>query len=578
MKVSSSPTPRPTAASVGAVRFFSSAACFFLLVLSLCAEADAVGTVYTGTPGRAYIDACDLEIPTDLSGGYGNVTALMMPSLRSKIRSMLAGKTLRVAAMYHKKHTQVSGMDDPGYKSPWPDQWLCAPWLEGNACDGRLFGREYDILQTIGDRGNFQLEWSVRRDIDGAFGETYTALAVNFTTDDRYDFDISGNWWTDTMERRKLGLVVGHHHLDASRVLVTRRAAKSYRVKLDLLLSPFSNDVWLLFLLCMLGHSVGMTLLERTHLLSGSRAKSPSLPTTTTVEADQYAGEAPDTSARDREEKPSRSVAVRAFVEAISYELWMSFERFNGGDHHSCPKTNGGRLLMSIWGLFTLVFVSLYTAALAAVIIASDKGTGTVIRSTEDVRDNGGRVLIPEGDPVLAGILNAHPYLKVTEVSTAERRAGETSVTELLDKNNAVAYIMSMGDARRSVLEKKNCDVTIASTVAVKGGGFITSIEKCKDRLHVILDALLMEVENDGTLQNIERKYAISDQCEGSGATAGRSPDATLNLRHTVGLFVLTGGAMACAFALSKMMRIDAGDAATKVVTSFRIQSSSSQK
>ena len=317
---------------------------------------DAAGTLYTGTPGREYIDACELKLPSELSGGYGNVTAHMMSSFRSRLRSMLEGKTLRVAAIYHKKHTEITGVNDPGYKSPWPNQWLCAPWLEDNACDGRLFGREYDILSAMGDRGDFQLEWSIRRDIDGSFGETYTALAVNFTTDDRFDFDISGNWWSDTEERRKLGLVVGHHHLDASPVLVTRRAKKSNQVKLDLLVSPFSTTVWMLFLVCMVVHATMMTLVERNHVLNPTHRTPSAVDKDYLEESDEMSPASPrlkaideDKVARHRQKQQSRGVMMRGFLEAMAYELWMSFERFNGGDHHSFPKTRGGRIMMSIW-------------------------------------------------------------------------------------------------------------------------------------------------------------------------------------------------------------------------------------
>ena len=171
-------------------------------------------------------------------------------------------------------------------------------------------------------------------------------------------------------------------------------------------------------------------------------------------------------------------------------------------------------------------------------------------------------------------IVNRYPYLRYKEVSTAERRAADTSISDLLDSRNAVAYIMPMGDARKSVLRSDNCDVAIAATVIVTGGGFISSVEKCKDRLHVVLDALIMEIENDGTLQNIERKYSHNDQCEdGAGSDSGDSSDEgmTLNLRHTSGLFILTGVAMTCTFFMSKTI-FDAGEAATKVASSFRIR------
>ena len=106
---------------------------------------------------------------------------------------------------------------------------------------GRAEGRDYLLFQEMAKRGGFNVEWALTRDVSKTVPESYTAMAVNFTTDDR--FDLSTNWWTDTSDRRKLGLVIGHHHTDASRVLITARNSKKKSLDLDLLVRPFGPCV-----------------------------------------------------------------------------------------------------------------------------------------------------------------------------------------------------------------------------------------------------------------------------------------------------------------------------------------------
>jgi len=118
-----------------------------------------------------------------------------------------------------------------------------------------------DVVTAIAARGNFHVEWAVSRDLSATFSEKYAPLAVNFTADVR--FDISGNWWTDTEERRKLGMVVGHHHTDASRVLVTRVGVVETSLDLDLLIRPYTTPVWLSFWATLVLYSAFMLTTER---------------------------------------------------------------------------------------------------------------------------------------------------------------------------------------------------------------------------------------------------------------------------------------------------------------------------
>jgi hypothetical protein len=223
------------------------------------------------------VDPCALDIPTELiRGGYNNVSALYMPlDPTSRVRTMLAGKTVRFVAHFdagrveHSTYTDVDGCVD----CPWPDIFICAPHLPNRQCasEGGVIGRDVDVVTAIAARGNFHVEWAVSRDLSATFSEKYAPLAVNFTADVR--FDISGNWWTDTEERRKLGMVVGHHHTDASRVLVTRVGVVETSLDLDLLIRPYTTPVWLSFWATLVLYRYVLGLSQIPRLCSHTRLK-----------------------------------------------------------------------------------------------------------------------------------------------------------------------------------------------------------------------------------------------------------------------------------------------------------------
>ena len=115
-------------------------------------------------------------------------------------------------------------------------------------------------MEAIANRGGFKVEWALTRGLSPTYNERFTPMAVNFTTDSR--FDLTANWWTDTEERRKLGLVVGHHHTDASRVLMVKRSGEDEEIDYTLMIRPFSPSVWYALCSVLILHSVLMLFTE----------------------------------------------------------------------------------------------------------------------------------------------------------------------------------------------------------------------------------------------------------------------------------------------------------------------------
>ena len=471
----------------------------------------ALAAVSPSSATPQYVDWCALDLP-ELVGGYANISRTLSPleNANSRMRNLLAGKTIRAVAhldrgrVEHSTFESVDGCAD----CPYPDVFYCAPHIPGRGCheEGGLRGRDYEVMSAVAQRGGFEVEWALTRDISAAYLETYTAMAVNFTTDDR--FDVTANWWTDTEERRKLGLVIGHHHTDASRVLVTRRHEPDSGLDLDLLLRPFAPIVWIMFITCMSAYAVMMLFIDRPWWSDA---------------------------------KLGRNVPFR-FINGFSYELWLSFERFNGGDHHSDPRTNSGRLLTSVYGLFTILFVSLYTAKLAAIIVVDDAQGAGLIQSLEDIRDRGGKVLMFSGEPMKNRMISRHPYLRPVEAGNlGEMRTAK--LTDLMTEHGAHAIILPSSVARAAVLQPNNCDAIVTNNIQISGGGFMSSVRNCAENAHVVLDGLLFEIENDGTLDAIERRYENADQCSASGAES-KVDNSALTMDQMLGLFAFVGGAM----------------------------------
>ena len=117
-------------------------------------------------------------------------------------------------------------------------------------------------------------------------------------------------------------------------------------------------------------------------------------------------------------------------------------------------------------------------------------------------------ILVPEG--TITSALTVYSYtLRETDTFFF---IGQ--ISHLFDQYDAEAIILPIATAQTAVLNANNCDVKITAPVQVSGGGFIASISGCRANLHVVLDGLLMEIENDGTVDMIASKYENVDACD----------------------------------------------------------------
>ena len=94
-----------------------------------------------------------------------------------------------------------------------------------------------------------------------------------------------------------------------------------------------------------------------------------------------------------------------------------------------------------------------------------------------------------------------------------------------------------------------NCDVLITNNVQISGGGFMASLRGCTHKINLVLDGLLMEIENDGTLDAIERKFQNTDTCISGPNEDASNDDSSLTMYQMFASFAVIAGGMIFVFA-----------------------------
>lgn len=140
-------------------------------------------------------------------------------------------------------------------------------------------------------------------------------------------------------------------------------------------------------------------------------------------------------------------------------------------------------------------------------------------------------------------MISAHPYLKITEAASLDELK-TAKLSALMNAHNAHAVILPNVIARNAVRNHNNCDMLITNNVQISGGGFMASLRECTHKINLILDALLMEIENDGTLDVIERKFLNTDTCISGPNEGASNDDSSLRMEQMFALYAVIAGGM----------------------------------
>jgi hypothetical protein len=329
-------------------------------------------------------------------------------------------------------------------------------------------------------------------------------MALNFTR----DFDVSGQWWSDTARRRSIGISCGYYHTDITRILtVSKQAGSSGKIDFFSFLAPLSWQVWLTLISFLLGYALLYLFFERPHF---------NLPT---------------------------------FKASAARSLFLSFECLTGG-FVAEPVTKTGMVLQSVFSFCTLGFSSLYTAALTSILI-EEAVSAMAINTLDDLQQAGGRAIMFTGDPLKPRILAQNPWLIATDVARSEILATK-KIDDLLGKYGSQAVILSSADAGTLVQQATYCDASANGIVLAAGGGFITNYADCHSDITHVFDTILLGMEADGVLDEILNKYS-KDTCD---ATASATKiDYTIALDKTAGIFIVLSCVVTLLFSTSFVRR-----------------------
>jgi hypothetical protein len=177
--------------------------------------------------GATRLDACALNLLDGVN--------ISSSETSEDLVSRLDGLTLTVAAIWDPGYVSIEGEAAPTRTRDYPDVYC-------TDCGSQLSGYNFDVFEKMASLGNFKTNWTIFGDVDSSRGETYEQMALNFTR----DFDVSGQWWSDTARRRSIGISCGYYHTDITRILtVSKQAGSGGKIDYFSFLAPLSWQVWL---------------------------------------------------------------------------------------------------------------------------------------------------------------------------------------------------------------------------------------------------------------------------------------------------------------------------------------------
>ena len=468
---------------------------FFFVFFFVCDTMKEVRGEEETTTTSNRINACGMNLLENVND-----------TVNANFNTRLEGLTLTVAAIWDPGYVSIEGEAAPTRTRDYPDVYC-------TDCGSQLSGYNFDVFEKMASLGNFKTNWTIFGDVDSSRGETYEQMALNFTR----DFDVSGQWWSDTARRRSIGVSCGYYHTDVTRMLTVLETTGSDTFSLLMLFAPFQSYIWLVLFAAFLLVSTALVYIEHDFHTDSKRVN---------------------------------------FKDELCRSLWNTWCRFAcGGDAHD-PRTHLGQLVQGSYGFLRLIVVALYGASLTSILI-EDANTSGTIKTMSELRAAGGKAIMFEGDPLKSRILAQNPWLIPEDVSRGEI-LNTTDFRALLDKYGSEAVILSAPDALTVAQNSDLCDVIVSGVAISAGGGFITSYDDCLSDLNFVFDSLLMTMESDGTLDYITASYA-NKKCTSVIKTESPKSKYQVGLFRISGIFVLGSAVLVGVSVLSKLHQVADG-------------------
>ncbi|CAB9498091.1 receptor ionotropic, delta [Seminavis robusta] len=356
------------------------------------------------------------------------------------------------------------------------------------------------LLDQLAERGRYT--W---RNSFAAYGEpgenrTYTQLLLWST---EY-YDVSADWWTETLARLRLGLAFPHGWYDASYILVgAEQEHEEHQINLWGWTQPFEAPVW---------GSIAATI-----VLSG-----------VIYQALEFIG----CPKRHQDERKHETLGNDIFLSALLFSQHFQF----------APRTPASRIFAASMALWALLISSAYTANLASFF---------VIQNTPNVPvasiDDAIRLHMP-----LCVLATTAPAIYVEQTfpkAILIHKHDEIDLYNALNKGECALVVTTRASFiqyEKEQVTNADCRLTwVGRTIHVARAGFATKADSGKHCTSLIADVLnlhLIEMEGDGTINALWKEHLTrtSDQdCSALHKQSAGTTSPRNSIQEMAGLFIL---------------------------------------
>ena len=351
----------------------------------------------------------------------------------------------------------------------------------------RINSLSLEVFNEIANRGNFRYRDSYQVIPPPQSNETYTDSLV-YTLDRN---DVAVDYWVRSVERTNLGITGATNWYDASTIIMHTKDASLKGFNILSIFDPFTSIVWLLIFCTIIVSGIVYHIID-------------------------YAIH------RGNPEEGER-LGGNLFKTALAFMCDNTFD----------PKFAANRILIVSISFLSLILVAAYTANLATFLVNNNQKRN--IDTFEDVIKFEYRVCVHRGTQNVILVQSEYPKARYVEkatllevyqgVSNKECQVGLTTVEDYKTYQNRIEY-------------NPNCVLqVIEKPVRVDGSSFALKYdaEYCSAILRDILDLFILEMIDDGTLENIKSEFYKGTQTCGEKSRGNDS----LSLKDIGGVFVL---------------------------------------
>lgn len=355
-------------------------------------------------------------------------------------------------------------------------------------------GYSTEVMKRLAEYAGFSYEIRWRGSLDDAYEEwgatTYTELASNAIN----VFDLVGSFWVDTAERRSAGIVITHHFVDTSGVLMVPVADDSsdWRDNFFTVFKPFTTGVWLALLGLVVVQAFVSWYLDvfvkrKKKELDHSR-RSMSTP-----------GSTPASRRASLLMTRGNSVAFGRHKKDLTFWQYVevSFGHISNVGTELKPNSAFNDLHTIVWGFLVVCIVAAYTANLASFFIVASTGA-TTFGTLAEASAAGGIICAERGSVYATYLFNSYPDLDVFLTDTTAELG-----SQVLSGQRCVAAFLGQSEADMAISQSCGALEITGASYFNSGGGYGLSPYGCGPLILSGLDLALVEMEAEGILEQI---------------------------------------------------------------------------